>query len=191
MKTRRWDFVSAHAESFGVQRICRVLQVSRSGYYRWIAGARARLERQVADDNLVAEIREVHTTHKGTYGVRRVHAELRGFGHTVNRKRVERLMRLNRIEGRHLRRRKRTTVPGRLAPPRLNRRNEGLGRSVRSSPSACLGYSFGCIYRRYLGHCPKRESARSRPMGRSAQTAGATPSDGIRHDGYRPPGPPR
>ncbi|MYR54749.1 IS3 family transposase [Streptomyces sp. SID625] len=28
------------------------------------------------------EIREIHTEHKGTYGVRRVHAELRGFGHT-------------------------------------------------------------------------------------------------------------
>ncbi|MFD9796987.1 IS3 family transposase [Streptomyces sp. NPDC059070] len=59
---------------------------------------------------LVAEIREIHAGHKGTYGVRRVHAELRGFGRTVNRKRVERLMRINGIEGRHLRRRKRTTV---------------------------------------------------------------------------------
>ncbi|MFE0704659.1 IS3 family transposase, partial [Streptomyces sp. NPDC058872] len=35
----------------------------------------------------------------------------------VNRKRVERLMRREGIEGRHLRRRKRTTVPDRLAPP--------------------------------------------------------------------------
>ncbi|CAM5236367.1 hypothetical protein GCM10010329_61550 [Streptomyces spiroverticillatus] len=117
MKTRRWDFVSAHAGTFGVQRICRVLQVSRSGYYRWIAGAKAREVRRAADAALVAEIREVHTVHRGTYGVRRVHAELRGFGHTVNRKRVERLMRLNRIEGRHLRRRKRTTIPVRFAPP--------------------------------------------------------------------------
>lgn len=117
MKTRRWDFVSAHAETFDVQRICRVFQVSRSGYYRWIAGAKAREVRRAADAALVAEIREVHTVHKGTYGVRRVHAELRGFGHTVSRKRVERLMRLHRIEGRHLRRRKRTTVPDRFAPP--------------------------------------------------------------------------
>ncbi|MFE3527325.1 IS3 family transposase, partial [Streptomyces sp. NPDC059161] len=61
-KTRRWDFVSVHAGTFGVQRICRVLQVSRSGYYRWIAGREARTERRVADDALVAEIREVHTT---------------------------------------------------------------------------------------------------------------------------------
>ncbi|MEV0961896.1 IS3 family transposase [Streptomyces sp. NPDC049910] len=117
VKTRRWDFVSAHAETFGVQRICRVIEVSRSGYYRWLAGAEARAERQAADDALAAEIREIHAEHKGTYGIRRVHVELRGFGHTVNRKRVERLMRKHGIEGRHLRRRKRTTVPDRLAPP--------------------------------------------------------------------------
>lgn len=115
--TRRWDFISDHRADFGVQRICRVLQVSRSGFYRWIAGARARAEHRAAEAVLVAEIREIHAEHKGTYGVRRVHAELRGFGHTVNRKRVERLMRLNGIEGRHLRRRKRTTIPDRLAPP--------------------------------------------------------------------------
>ena len=117
MKTCRWDFISENRAGFGVQRICRVLQVSRSGYYQWLAGAKARTVRQAAEDELVAEIREVHTAHKGTYGVRRVHAELRGFGHIVNRKRVERLMRINRIEGRHLRRRKRTTIPDRLAPP--------------------------------------------------------------------------
>ncbi|OLZ59430.1 hypothetical protein AV521_45390 [Streptomyces sp. IMTB 2501] len=92
-------------------------EVSRSGCYRWIAGAKARAERQAAEDALVAEIREVHTARKGTYGFRRVHAELRGFGHAVNRMRVERLMRQHRIEGRHLLRRKRTTVPDRLAPP--------------------------------------------------------------------------
>ncbi|WP_189827985.1 IS3 family transposase [Streptomyces finlayi] len=115
--TGRWDFISTHRADYGVKRVCRVLGVSRSGFYRWLAGAKARSERQAADGALVAEIREIHTEHKGTYGVRRVHAELRGFGHTVNRKRVERLMRINGIEGRHLRRRKRTTVPDRLAPP--------------------------------------------------------------------------
>lgn len=115
--TGRWDFISVHRADFGVQRICRVLGVSRSGYYRWVAGAPARGERRAAADALVAEIREIHTSHRGTYGVRRIHAELRGFGHTVNRKRVERLMRREGIEGRHLRRRKRTTIPDRLAPP--------------------------------------------------------------------------
>jgi transposase InsO family protein len=115
--TRRWDFISDNRADFGVQRICRVLEVSRSGYYRWLAGAETRARRQAADDALAAEIREIHTDHKGTYGVRRVHAELRGFGHAVNRKRVERLMRKHGLEGRHLRRRKHTTISDRLAPP--------------------------------------------------------------------------
>ncbi|AWZ09946.1 MULTISPECIES: IS3 family transposase [unclassified Streptomyces] len=114
--TGRWDFISAYRAEFGVQRICRVLGMSRSGYYQWLAGAGARDARRADDDALVGEIREIHAGHRGTYGVRRVHAELRGFGHTVNGKRVERLMRVNGIEGRHLRRRKRTTVPDKLAP---------------------------------------------------------------------------
>ncbi|MDF9814141.1 transposase InsO family protein [Streptomyces sp. SPB162] len=116
MKTTAWDFVSAHAGMFGVKRICRVLEVSRSGYYRWIAGAQARSERQGAEDALVAEIREIHADHRGNYGALRVHAELRGFGHTVNRKRVARLMRKHGIIGRHLRKKRRTTVPDRRAP---------------------------------------------------------------------------
>ncbi|MEU2517100.1 IS3 family transposase [Streptomyces syringium] len=94
-----------------------MLDVSRSGYYRWIAGAEARAARQAADDALVAEIREIHAEHRGIYGALRVHAELRGFGHTVNRKRVARLMREHGIIGRHLRKKKLTTVPDRLAPP--------------------------------------------------------------------------
>ncbi|NUK22644.1 IS3 family transposase [Streptomyces lunaelactis] len=125
MKTAAWDFISAHAEDFGIKRICRVLEVSRSGYYRWIAGADARAARQADEDALVEEIREIHTEHRGNYGALRIHAELRGFGHTVNRKRVARLMRKHAIVGRHLRRKKRTTIPDRLAPPApdLVRRN--------------------------------------------------------------------
>jgi hypothetical protein len=41
VKTLRWDFISAHAGLFVVQQLCGILQVSRSGYYRWIAGAQA------------------------------------------------------------------------------------------------------------------------------------------------------
>ncbi|MET8192140.1 IS3 family transposase [Streptomyces sp. NPDC005078] len=117
VKTAAWDFVSAHAEMFGIKRICRVLEISRPGYYRWIVGAEARAGRQAAEDVLVEELREIHAEHRGNYGALRVHAELRGFGHTVNRKRVARLMRKHHIVGRHLRKRKRTTIPDRLAPP--------------------------------------------------------------------------
>ncbi|GAU71541.1 hypothetical protein SSP35_47_00030 [Streptomyces sp. NBRC 110611] len=67
--TCRWDFTSLHRGEFGVQRICRVPEVSRSGFYRWIAGAKARAGRQAAADALVAEIREIHTQHRETTGV--------------------------------------------------------------------------------------------------------------------------
>jgi transposase InsO family protein len=76
-----------------------------------------RAARQAADDALVAEIREIHTESGEAYGVLRVHADLQGFGRHVNRKRVARLMRAHGIVGRHLRRKKRTTVPDPVAPP--------------------------------------------------------------------------
>src|SRR5437588_9846801 len=77
--------------------MCRVLEVSRSGYYAW--SSRPASERAVANAALIGEIRRVHAESDGTYGSRRVHAELRRDGHQVNLKRVERLMRVERIQG--------------------------------------------------------------------------------------------
>jgi hypothetical protein len=53
-----------------VQRLCRVLGVHRSAYYKWLAGVAARVARQAADGELVAAIREQHTQSYGTYGCR-------------------------------------------------------------------------------------------------------------------------
>ena len=117
MKTCRWGFISDHGQRFGVARLCRVLGVSRSGYYRWRAGAVARAERAAAEAGVVEEIRAIHGEHQGRYGAPRVHAELVDRGRRVNHKRVRRLMRVHGLVGRHLRRRVRTTVPDRLAPP--------------------------------------------------------------------------
>lgn len=77
--------------------MCRVLEVSRSGYYAW--AARSPSERAVANAGLVVEIRRVHAASDGTYGSRRVHAQLRREGREVNLKRVERLMRVEGIQG--------------------------------------------------------------------------------------------
>ncbi|MFJ6141921.1 transposase [Kitasatospora sp. NPDC092286] len=49
VRARRWDFVSAHAAEFGVQRLCEILGVARSGYCAWRAGARARADRAAAE----------------------------------------------------------------------------------------------------------------------------------------------
>jgi transposase InsO family protein len=91
---------------------CRVLRVSTSGYYEW--RGRAPSLRAVADAALTAQIREIHAISRGTYGVPRVHAELRlGCGVRCGRKRVARLMRVSGLSGIYVRRRRR----GCPAPP--------------------------------------------------------------------------
>jgi putative transposase len=89
--------------------MCRVLGVSRAGFYAW--ERRAPSDRDLADAWLLEKIREIHSESKGTYGARRVHADLRlGHGVEVNHKRVERLMARNGLSGLPGRRRRRTTV---------------------------------------------------------------------------------
>ena len=114
--TCRYRFISANAGQYKVKRLCRVLGVGRSGYNAWVKAATARAAREAADAELAGQIRAAHTDSRGTYGVRRIHAELAarreqaGVG-PVNRKRVERVMREHRIVGRHRRRKVVTTVP--------------------------------------------------------------------------------
>ncbi|WP_376775816.1 IS3 family transposase [Nonomuraea jabiensis] len=107
----RFEFVDDHAGAFGVKRLRRVLKVSRSSFYRWRKAAPARAERAAADAALAAEIKQIHGAFDGTYGSPRITAELRARGHTVNHKRVARVMRSFGIVGLHLRKKVRTTVP--------------------------------------------------------------------------------
>ena len=89
--------------------MCRVLGVSRAGFYAW--ERRAPCDRALRDAWLTEKIREIHAKSKGTYGARRVNAELRlEHGIRVGRKRVERLMRTAGVEGVHRRRRGGTRV---------------------------------------------------------------------------------
>ncbi|MEU1056960.1 integrase core domain-containing protein [Streptomyces sp. NPDC005876] len=113
----RWDFISDNRADFGVKRICRVLGVSRAGCCRHLATEQARAGRQAGEKRTVAEIRAIHAEHHGVCGAPRVHAGLRARGHRIDRKRVTRLMRVNHIVGRHLRKKKRTTITDRAAPP--------------------------------------------------------------------------
>ena len=82
---------------------CRVLRVSTSGYYEW--RERGPSLRAVADQVLTTQIQEIHVCSRGTYGVPRVHAELRlGRGVRCSRKRVARLMRAASLCGIYRRR---------------------------------------------------------------------------------------
>jgi transposase InsO family protein len=113
----RFQFVADHQRRFGVKRLCRMLQVSRSGFYRWLAGASARAVRARADAELAERIARIHQESDGTYGAPRVTAELRDAGERVNHKRVERVMRKFHIVGLHLRKKVRTTIPEPAAAP--------------------------------------------------------------------------
>jgi transposase InsO family protein len=104
-------FVDDNRDAYGVKRLCLVLGVNRSSYYKWREGAEARAARERADEQLAARIRAVHGESDGAYGSPRVTAELRAGGMAVNEKKVARVMRKFSITGIRLRRRVRTTVP--------------------------------------------------------------------------------
>ena len=95
--------------------LCRLLDVSSSGYYAW--RGRAPSERSKADAVLQVEIEGIHERSRATYGVPRVHAELRAQGTRVGRKRVARLMRRAGLEGASRRKRGWTTKRARDARP--------------------------------------------------------------------------
>ena len=87
--------------------MCRVLGVSRSGYYA--SRSRPPSEAKTENEKLTTVIRKIHRESRGTYGSPRVHAELRSRGQVVNRKRIARLMSENGIHGQRPRRLRRTT----------------------------------------------------------------------------------
>lgn len=107
----RFQFVSDHRDAYGVKRLCEVLGLHRSSYYKWLAGRKARAARQRDDRLLAGRIREVHGESGGAYGSPRITAELRAKGLRINEKRIARIMRTFSITGIRLRRRVRTTVP--------------------------------------------------------------------------------
>jgi putative transposase len=92
-----------------------VLGVSRSGYYAWLE--RPASERARRDAELSSELHVIHACTRGTYGVPRVHAELRERGQHVARKRVARLMRAAGLAGVSRRKATFTTVRDRDARP--------------------------------------------------------------------------
>lgn len=86
------------ADGIPVAVTCRVLRVSRSGFYDW--ATRVPSARAVADAALTATIVEIHAMSRRSYGAPRVHAELRlGLGVRCGRKRVARLMRAAGVAG--------------------------------------------------------------------------------------------
>ena len=103
----RFCFIEDNRDAFPVRVMCAVLEVSASGYYAW--RGRPQSMRAQADRSLLADIRRVHADNRAVYGSPRVHAALHGEERRVGLSRVARLMRRHGIQGRHKRRKPRTT----------------------------------------------------------------------------------
>ena len=90
-----FKFIRDHADRWPIRLMCRVLEVSASGYYAW--RNRPDSARAVANRALLTDVRRLHAEHHGRYGSPRMHAALRAEGRMTSRGRVARLMRRHGI----------------------------------------------------------------------------------------------
>jgi putative transposase len=110
-------YIEEHRERFGVEPICRALEVSASAYYERAKGKQS--ARAIEDERLLGRIREVHERNYCAYGYRRMWIALKREGEGVGKGRVQRLMRKAEIQGAKRRGKPwRTTKPDPLAQRR-------------------------------------------------------------------------
>jgi transposase InsO family protein len=100
-------FIRDHREEFRVWLMCRVLSVSKSGYYAWLV--RPESERSRANRWLVSQIRMAHQRSRKSYGSPRITDELHDSGLACGRHRVARLMREHGIKAKTVKKYKATT----------------------------------------------------------------------------------
>jgi len=114
-----YAFIDERCTDVPVEAACRAMKVSKSAFYAWRHLQANPTERMTADRELGDLIVEIHDQSFGTYGWRRVAAELRlGLGREVNHKRVERLMRERGLSGVTRRRRTKGCTRSRATDPR-------------------------------------------------------------------------
>jgi putative transposase len=98
----RYRFIDAQKAQYPIQMLCRLMQVSRSGFYAW--RSRSESPRAQADRALLERIRSIYKDSRQAYGSPRVHAELRAQGQPCGRHRVARLMQADALRARSRRR---------------------------------------------------------------------------------------
>jgi transposase-like protein len=104
-----FGFVKANQATYPVRVMCRLLKISKSGFYAWLH--RPMSNRARSDIALTAKIHAIHRRSREAYGAPMIHAELADdHGVHVGRKRVARLMRLAGLRGVQTKRFVRTTT---------------------------------------------------------------------------------
>ncbi len=114
-----YAFIVDRCADLPVTACCRTMKVSRSAFHAWRHAQPSPTVRMLADRELGDLVVKIHEQSFGTYGTRRVTAELRlGLGRDVNHKRVERLMREQGLQGVTRRRRGKGCTRTRATDPR-------------------------------------------------------------------------
>ena len=94
----RYDFIEGHRLLWRLVVLCRLLRVSKAGYYAW--RRRAPSPRSRNNQALTVRIAALHSERRGVYGSPRMHRELRSHGIPIGKHRVARLMRAAGISAR-------------------------------------------------------------------------------------------
>ena len=111
----RYAVITRHRHEFAVRLMCRVLDVTPSGYYASLT--RPESWRAMIDDVLMAHVRIAHADSSDTYGAPRVLQELKADGWPTSQKRVARLMRQAGLVARSPKKRRITTTDSNHAEP--------------------------------------------------------------------------
>lgn len=93
----KYWFIDQHCSTHGVQKMCRVIGASRSGYYRWKRQPQSK--RQKENEKILMGIRESHKRSCRAYGSPRITEDLRAKGTMCGENRVARLMKIHGIVG--------------------------------------------------------------------------------------------
>jgi len=118
----RFQFIDDHRDEFPVRRMCKVLEVSPSGYYVW--RERPPSKREMANRKLTEKIRDAFEESGETYGSPRIYQVMRNQGLMCSKNRVARLMAGAGLQAKQARRFRSTTKRNRAhraAPNLLNR----------------------------------------------------------------------
>ena len=95
----KYRFINEHRSEHATQFMCRVLEVSPSGFYEWLN--RPLSDRAIEDQRLLDLIRNSYAASGGVYGYRRVLLDLREIGERCGKHRVLRIMKANKIKAIH------------------------------------------------------------------------------------------
>jgi transposase InsO family protein len=110
----KFAFIAVEKAFFPITALCKVLQVSRSGFYDWVS--RDVSAHTCEDDRLRVRIAAIFESSNRLYGSPRIHRELRAEGISVSRKRVARLMVEMNLRSRRKRRFRATTDSNHTLP---------------------------------------------------------------------------